>query len=403
MRIEMALGVVRRLAPAAFGLLLALAPDSASAACEAPGGELLALTSDDIGGTGRGDPEDGIGGTGRGDPEDGIGGTGRGDPEDGIGGTGRERDGLGGTGASATREGPGGTGLFGTLTGFGSLCVNGHEVILDPATPVALHGASASTDVLRVGQVLWLEARERDGALHATRVDVILAAAGPIEAIRAGGALLQVDGRSIALLDDALVVDGRSGLPVEVAALEVGHVVEVSGLVGGDGVVFASRVERRPLRRPRIELPDPAELARRAGLARVSVEGFVRRGPEGDLRVGSFALALAPDAAPAAALAADTRVLVQGLHHGAVVAVETIRLPSPPKPPPVPPAIQPGGVVAPPQGRSEPPSLAPGRAAPKPAPAPSPRPAPAPNRRPKTPGADRIRPVPGDVKAVPVR
>ncbi|MCP5060438.1 MAG: hypothetical protein GY937_27385 [bacterium] len=375
---------------ALVGLLLILSPSlRADAACEEPAGELLALGAEGVGGTGRGGQQDGIGGTGREtrDPGDGIGGTGREvrDPVDGIGGSGLADDGLGGTG------------LFGTLTGFGSLCVNGHEITLDPSVPVTLAGESASVDVLRVGQVLWLVAQEEGGTLRATHVDVFLAAAGTIERVESGGHDLQVAGRAIAVPEDALVVDGVSGMPVPVENLRVGERVAVSGLVNADGVVLASRIERRERAWPKFQLPDPAELARTAGLSRVSVEGLVQRGPGGRLQVGSFSLALGAEAPQAAALTAGARVWVQGKSEGARLTVEQIRLPAPKLAPRPRPTLPPGARVEPPRTMPAPqprdtlhqPSVSPA------APRPSSRPGP---DRPRKLEPARIRAVPTDAK-----
>ena len=87
---------------------------------------------------------EGMGGTGVFGPgeDDGMGGTGLAD--EGMGGTGHVDEGLGGTGNSSERpearatggDGMGGTGvvagstirLLGTITAFGSVCVNGERV-----------------------------------------------------------------------------------------------------------------------------------------------------------------------------------------------------------------------------------------------------------------------------------
>jgi len=275
--------------------------------------------------------------------------------------------------------------------------VNGHEILLDPSIPVTLAGEPASTNVLRVGQVLWLVAQEEGGMLRATQVEVFLAAAGAIERVEAGGYGLQVAGRRIAVLEDALVVEGASGMPLPVENLRVGERVAVSGLVNADGVVLASRIERRERAWPALRLPDPAELARTAGLSRVSVEGLVQRGPDGRLQVGSFSLALGAGAPELAALAVGARVWVQGQSDGAWLAVEQIRLPAPKLAPRPRPTLPPGVRVEPPrtmpvpQPRDTPhqPSVSPS------APRPSSQPGPG---RPRKLEPDRIRAVPTDMK-----
>lgn len=366
-------------------LLFAVAlPSQAAAACRDLGSELVAFATDGIGGTGRGDPEDGVGGTGR-EPND---------PVDGMGGTGRER--------SELADGIGGTGMFGTLTGFGSLCVNGHEIVLDPETPVTLAGEQASTNVLRVGQVVWLIAEEQEGALYATQVDVFLAAAGPIEQIELSGRALRVAGHRVVLLEGGLLVDGASGMPLAFESLRVGETLAVSGLENAEGVVLASRIERRERSWPPVALPDPAELARRAGLSRVSVEGYLRRGPEGQLQVGSFPLALAAGSSQAAALATDTRVWVQGRSDGARLTVEQIRLPAPTPAPRPRPGRPPGARVDPPRTLLQPQYRGDLRQLPAPPQAPRPAPQARPDR-PRKLDVDRIRRAPIDSRVLQTR
>jgi hypothetical protein len=84
-------------------------------------------------------PLGGVGGTGA-IVEGGVGGTGNtvSPTKGGVGGTGKSErpanGGVGGTGLQA--GGVGGTGIVGTITGFGSVCVNGLEVEYDHSTPV---------------------------------------------------------------------------------------------------------------------------------------------------------------------------------------------------------------------------------------------------------------------------
>ncbi|MBW2294753.1 MAG: hypothetical protein JRG94_20940 [Deltaproteobacteria bacterium] len=93
--------------------------------------------------------DSGLSGTGRaGGDESGLGGTGlRGSEESGIGGTGYS----GGDG-DEEESGIGGTGVFGTITAFGSICVNGLRIHYDDETPITLDGKASTTGALAIGQ-----------------------------------------------------------------------------------------------------------------------------------------------------------------------------------------------------------------------------------------------------------
>ena len=86
----------------------------------------------------------------------------------------RNGDGLGGTGISAKTlasnprgDGLGGTGIVGTISGFGSIIVNGLELQFDRNTAVGSDGRPAALDELRVGQVIEGVAHRKDGRIVA--------------------------------------------------------------------------------------------------------------------------------------------------------------------------------------------------------------------------------------------
>lgn len=239
------------LALLAAGALLGAAP--AQAVCPDESG---------IGGTGlSGDQDSGVGGTGlSGDEESGIGGTGlRGeDDESGVGGTGlrsagrsrEEESGIGGTGLRGDDEsGLGGTGLLGTITAYGSICVNGFTVEYDQTTPVEDNGVESSVSALSLGSVVLVDAEPRDGALRARRVAVRHAAMGPATDIDPDGRTLEVIGQRVTVPRGAWLADRQGD---EAAAslddFEPGDYLAVSGLRESDGRIVATRVERRPAR-----------------------------------------------------------------------------------------------------------------------------------------------------------
>jgi hypothetical protein len=156
---------------------------------------------------------------------------------DGAGGTGLQGggddDGVGGTGA-APSDGVGGTGLFGTITGFGSICVNGQHVDYDAATRIEVDGRPASATELAVGQVARADAkRNRNGRLYARSIAVDHALVGPVDAIDPAQNQIEVMGQRVALAPQA-----RGDLRI----LRKGDSVAVSGMRNASGELVATRV-----------------------------------------------------------------------------------------------------------------------------------------------------------------
>ncbi len=248
---------------------------------------------------------------------DGIGGTGVRGGEDGIGGTGRwGSDGLGGTG------------FFGTITAFGSICVNGTRLDVDDGTTVTTEGRPGSADALRVGQTVWAVARSKSGRLRAETVSVLYAAEGEVQRVDPGRRRFRVGGRWIRLLDSALLIDQRSGMQLDTRSLRVGESVAVSGLVDDDHQIFATRVDRLAASVPsRVGLPRLADLAKQHSVSEFSVEGFVSVGREGIVRVGGLDVAWPPGSAPKTPLVRDTRVWVRGRAGDSAVLAKEVALP----------------------------------------------------------------------------
>lgn len=208
--------------------------------------------------------------------DSGIGGTGLRDGGDdsGIGGTGLsgEESGIGGTGLVAS--GVGGTGIFGTITAFGSVCVNGLRVRYADDVAIEMNGAAGSAADLAVGQVVWIEAESDDAGLEARRIEIHSAVVGPVRRVDLDRGTVEVLDLVVEVPTEAVLVDlGASGL----ADLAPGDVVDVGGLRRAGGAVVASRLARL----------DRADVAPRAGprlseilegappLERLSVEGYV--------------------------------------------------------------------------------------------------------------------------------
>jgi hypothetical protein len=218
------------------------------------------------------------------------------DPRNGNG------DGLGGTGikqavVSPKGDGIGGTGILGTITGFGSIIVNGLELEFNHSTLVENDGKPATLEHLRVGQVVHGVARPRDGKLYLDSLEIQHAVSGPISAIDHAGESMTILGQKV-----RLHLGGDKAAIESFKTLQKDDVVSVSGLRLADGTIIATRVDQRR--------PDGRTVVR--GEA-ASVTGT-------SLRIGDLDVALR-DAVTTSPPTAGGRVFVSGrMLNGAFVA-----------------------------------------------------------------------------------
>lgn len=186
----------------------------------------------------------GIGGTGA--PRMNNGGS-------GIGGTGapaskKNGSGIGGTGAIANGSGIGGTGqpadnqnavIIGTITGFGSICVNGIEIHYTDSTPVQVNGESTSTEQLAIGQVVSVNVSGSGSEVFAKDINVMNIVAGPITEIEPLLNRITVLGQRVQLSEKThFSVD-----QAERTQIQKGSFIQVSGLRQAGGDIIASRIE----------------------------------------------------------------------------------------------------------------------------------------------------------------
>jgi hypothetical protein len=189
-------------------------------------------------------------------------------------------DGLGGTGIRSQAvaahakpgDGLGGTGILGTISGFGSIIVNGLELEYDRGTAVETDGKPAALEDLKIGQVVQGVARMKGDKLYLDTLEMQHAVTGPIERIDHAGETMTVLGQSV-----------RANLSGDKAAIEsfktltVGDMVSVSGLRQADGTIVATRIDQQP------------------DDGRIIVRGIAREVTAGALKVGGLTVPLSKE------------------------------------------------------------------------------------------------------------
>jgi len=160
----------------------------------------------------------------------GDGGSSDGDSTDVAGG------GISGTGISS-----------GPITDFGSIVVN--DVHFDVSTAaITVNGGAATEDDLRIGQVVTVEftGDTATGRATANKVTYARDLAGPVEDIDLANQQIQVLGQWVAA--DRLLASGDDAQPdgeLHLEDLATDDLLEVSGQFDADGVLHATRIERK--------------------------------------------------------------------------------------------------------------------------------------------------------------
>ncbi len=154
-------------------------------------------------------------------------------------------DGIGGTGISTALinprgDGIGGTGIRGTITGFGSILVNGLKLDFDHTTTVVTDGKPVSLEALRVGQIIQGVAHSKNGKLSLATLEIQHAVSGPITAIDHATETLAVLGQNV-----RLNLAGDKAAIAAFATLQASDIVSVSGLRQADGLIVATRIDQR--------------------------------------------------------------------------------------------------------------------------------------------------------------
>lgn len=146
----------------------------------------------------------------------------------------------GGGGSSSAGVGTGGTGSFavGTISGFGSIIVNGVRYDDRNASVVDDDDDASSSGALATGQVVELRGEVASDGLTGTASSVSFFSElkGPITAVGANS--VTVFGQ-VVNVNATTVYANATGL----AALAVGNVIEVYGLPAAGGAITATRIE----------------------------------------------------------------------------------------------------------------------------------------------------------------
>ena len=216
-----------------------------------------------------------------------------------------------GGGSTAGIEGTGSpVAASGTVTGFGSVYVNGQRFD-DSQAQVVINQQPASAADLKPGMQVQLEARQQGATLRATRISYDRYALGQVAAITPVNAetlRLELLGQQLLVPSDA-VFDG-----VEFASLAVGDWLEVSGLLQAAGEPYSLLATR---------------VAKREASAQVDLEGSISQFNPQQQRFRLEALTVDYSQASfangsAAALGNHIRVEVQGALEGSVLVAQRI-------------------------------------------------------------------------------
>jgi hypothetical protein len=150
---------------------------------------------------------------------------------------------CGGGGGMSSTTPPGSTPVMatGTITGFGSIYVNGVHFKTTSAT-IRKNGQVVAQSALRVGEIARIKGSKNNNEGNADSVDVDENVVGPIAAIDTTLNTLTVLGQTVKI--DAGTSFSSDVQPADITGLKVADFVEVSGLTAADGSISATRIGR---------------------------------------------------------------------------------------------------------------------------------------------------------------
>ncbi len=179
--------------------------------------------------------------------------------------------GMGGTGIVADARRSIGT-VIGTVTRFGSICVNGIEIEFNDGVPITVRGERATAAAIGLGQVVRVATDLKTGHPVARSIATEDAVSGPVTTRDTASQTFAVMGRAVRMGRDSMVALSGPIVP------DIGTHVTVSGIAQPDGTVVASRLEYR----------DPQTDVHVTGLVRdfdgeyIDVDGVMVHLPDGD-------------------------------------------------------------------------------------------------------------------------
>ena len=155
--------------------------------------------------------------------------------------------------------GIGGTGIVGTVTGFGSIFVNGIEVELSDQTKLGVNGQRVAEHLFKIGETVEIRVADAASYTHALTMNIRHEVIGPVSSWDKEKRLMQVLGQQIRVAQDT-----AQWLP--------GQFVAVSGYLDQNGVIQARLVQ--PYQGNRILLRGEArEIQRRLENSGISITG----------------------------------------------------------------------------------------------------------------------------------
>lgn len=152
-----------------------------------------------------------------------------------------------GGGGSSNMSSPSSTGMSavmatGTISGFGSIFVNGTEFQTTNAT-IRKNGQTVDQSQLAVGEVARIKGEKNDAGTQgaAEEVDVDEAVAGPISAIDTTNNVVTVLAQTVKI--NAGTSFSNNIQPADITGLHVGDIIRVDGLTDSSGATVATRIE----------------------------------------------------------------------------------------------------------------------------------------------------------------
>ncbi len=158
--------------------------------------------------------------------------------------------------------GIGGTGIVGSVTGFGSIFVNGVEVEITRQTRLSLNGQAVDDHDFAIGETVEVLTQDANPYTDALQLNIRHEIIGPVSDWNQATAILEILGQQVQLVD-------HSG------QWQQGQTLAVSGYRDANGIIQARHV--KPLAEPRILLRGEAEQL----TARIEAAGYTIADPSG--------------------------------------------------------------------------------------------------------------------------